>query len=932
MNISVNFTLGIAVYCKSSSPKRELMASEAASNAQGINWALPGRLNVRVRSGKKLHDVQYLKFIRGEQDPFVETALVLASIKDLQAVARERQESLVQKFSDKFFGRDTDVSALDEAELVEICLGSSQWQRTRTIPHGGINPVWKDDDFDEWQRSNATYFRFPGRNPAKVKTRPIRLAVRVWDDENFLKRGKIGIGFIALEEVLKQPSKMTLTTCTLKDGHGTIDLEMCFEPWSPLAMRGQLHVSVHEARKLRRVAKLSVEDPFVQAELLPWGIEARTSTIVDGGLHPVWNEPPMSLIYPGLDTDSVARQHLGLGLRLTVYDGMRIRSNRPMGCVWIDVAEVIERDVKRLATAEPPIENKKMDDKDVSITKELMDTKHGVQPCGELTFQLSFKPTYDIIETCSTGTVAVSAGKAKRRALLVGIKYTGSEQELPGCHNDIRKIQTLLQQSFKTTEMRVLMDEDNASQQQLPTSKNIRAGLRWLLEGTVAGDALYVHYSGHGSQVPDEDGDEKDGFDEILVPMDFDGKNPKSYITDDELRMEFFDQIPKGVDVTAVFDCCHSGTISDAKLLRRATRGTSQVVATGTNSQTETESNISSTQHDKSVKSRYLAPSSEMFERMSELQKSRQAPGSTFHAVGAFFKGVSNELTLVSRAQVNTRIKQGSSFVVLSGCKDDQTSMDATFDGQRNGALTWALCKVMQGNMEETITLESFLGQVRQLISSYPINGLDQVPQITLGTAKTGKSGWMEAWYASSAVLSVSKSVPTVSNGDPQIDVVSNKPLNNTKLSKTESIATTSGARKDGVVLTTQTKPKSLDENDHIQINSNVATGNKREEEIIKLNMSNSVKSAQQKPSQTSSLPMRKPQGHKGMKSDDRDESSGKKQMENLSQKGKRPAWQLLEPSMQNYLAPVKDMTSNLFSLPKWKGYHQHTRIRPAGK
>jgi hypothetical protein len=59
------------------------------------------------------------------------------------------------------------------------------------------------------------------------------------------------------------------------------------------------------------------------------------------------------------------------------------------------------------------------------------------------------------------------------------------------------------------------------------------------------------------------DDDEADGMDETLVPLDFDGNDPRTFLTDDELKSSFFDVIPNGVFVTAIYDCCHSGTMSD---------------------------------------------------------------------------------------------------------------------------------------------------------------------------------------------------------------------------------------------------------------------------------------------------------------------------------------------------------------------------------
>jgi len=54
-----------------------------------------------------------------------------------------------------------------------------------------------------------------------------------------------------------------------------------------------------------------------------------------------------------------------------------------------------------------------------------------------------------------------------------------------------------------------------------PTKRNIEAAFKYMVDCSHAGDVVFVHYSGHGSRVRDLDGDEDDGFDETLVPVDF---------------------------------------------------------------------------------------------------------------------------------------------------------------------------------------------------------------------------------------------------------------------------------------------------------------------------------------------------------------------------------------------------------------------------
>ena len=54
-----------------------------------------------------------------------------------------------------------------------------------------------------------------------------------------------------------------------------------------------------------------------------------------------------------------------------------------------------------------------------------------------------------------------------------------------------------------------------------PTSKNIMAAYKTLVAQSEAGDAVFCHYSGHGCSIKDDDGDEADGKDEALCPIDY---------------------------------------------------------------------------------------------------------------------------------------------------------------------------------------------------------------------------------------------------------------------------------------------------------------------------------------------------------------------------------------------------------------------------
>ncbi len=85
---------------------------------------------------------------------------------------------------------------------------------------------------------------------------------------------------------------------------------------------------------------------------------------------------------------------------------------------------------------------------------------------------------------------------------------------------------------------------------------------RWLIQGAKSGDSLFFHYSGHGATSKDvsPETDEADGQDETLVPLDY---QSAGMIVDDEIFDMLVAPLPKGVRLTAVMDCCHSGSVFD---------------------------------------------------------------------------------------------------------------------------------------------------------------------------------------------------------------------------------------------------------------------------------------------------------------------------------------------------------------------------------
>jgi len=144
----------------------------------------------------------------------------------------------------------------------------------------------------------------------------------------------------------------------------------------------------------------------------------------------------------------------------------------------------------------------------------------------------------------------------RKRALLVGINYYGTRAELRGCINDVQRMNGMLRGMYGFNDIKVLTDERSRPDER-PSRANILAGLRWLVEGAQPGDCFFFHYSGHGAQQKDPTFSEEDGYDETICPEDF---QSAGMIVDDEIYDAIVAPLPSGAKLTAIMDCCHSGT------------------------------------------------------------------------------------------------------------------------------------------------------------------------------------------------------------------------------------------------------------------------------------------------------------------------------------------------------------------------------------
>jgi len=150
----------------------------------------------------------------------------------------------------------------------------------------------------------------------------------------------------------------------------------------------------------------------------------------------------------------------------------------------------------------------------------------------------------------------------RKKALLIGINYTGTNAALRGCINDVVRMKEFLKANgfVEAPNTMVVLTDDKTDNRQRPTKRNMLAAMKWLVQGAVTGDSLFLHYSGHGGQTQDTSGDEDDGYDETIFPVDY---NQAGQIVDDELHDILVRGLAPGVRLTVIFDSCHSGTALD---------------------------------------------------------------------------------------------------------------------------------------------------------------------------------------------------------------------------------------------------------------------------------------------------------------------------------------------------------------------------------
>ena len=263
-----------------------------------------------------------------------------------------------------------------------------------------------------------------------------------------------------------------------------------------------------------------------------------------------------------------------------------------------------------------------------------------------------------------------------KKALLIGInRYKIPGADLRGCVNDVENMKGVLTRMYGFASKDVTVMTDFAA-----TTKAMKAAVSKLVRDARSGDVVLLHYSGHGANVIDVNGDESDRRDEILCPTDLDWHKP---LLDDWLR-KTFNRLRAGVSLTVIMDCCHSG--SNTRVLLPP---------------------------DAPSIPRFLPNPLDIMEAESGRKPRGKVKGSL---------------------RVSTAPKRKKSDVVdadipellVTGCRDTQTSADAYIGGSYNGALTYCVVETLKAAGGTISYRQLHQGTIKRLKQE----GYDQVPQL----------------------------------------------------------------------------------------------------------------------------------------------------------------------------------------------------------
>jgi len=262
----------------------------------------------------------------------------------------------------------------------------------------------------------------------------------------------------------------------------------------------------------------------------------------------------------------------------------------------------------------------------------------------------------------------------RKKSLLIGINYTGSAHALQGCHSDVDNVAEFLSYKGYSNEHRdrVILSDNPAVRHDSPywpSGHNLLAAMDWLVGEP--GCTLFLHYSGHGGQIADVDGNRSTGLDTSIVPVDYERNGQ---ISSTLLHEHLVTNLASNCTLFILLDCCHSGSAVELPYVYRSNAFGEISLLDNLRKGAEL---VGEAQH--------LISGGLRFDKAGEARE--LLAGAT-----SFFKGLKHvadgEEEGLQEGEFEDQYGHEKRMVTMfSGCRDDQTSADARIEGESTGAM-----------------------------------------------------------------------------------------------------------------------------------------------------------------------------------------------------------------------------------------------------
>lgn len=307
----------------------------------------------------------------------------------------------------------------------------------------------------------------------------------------------------------------------------------------------------------------------------------------------------------------------------------------------------------------------------------------------------------------------------RRKALLIGINYFGTEHQLNGCHNDVGNVKEFLVNdrgwSDDPNDMVIMLDTpENKGTPFWPSRANILEAFKWLVSANNAGDSVWISYSGHGGQVKDLEGERANGLDDTICPIDF---KQNGQITADLLHRALVSPMNPECRMHILFDCCHSGSACELPFVYRP----------------DAHGNVNLIDNVKKGIGLIRAAGDLLHGDFNQdkLRDAKMLLGGATDFFNSLKHGSGNAEVdadgLAKESFQENWEAEGKDVWMYSGCADDQTSADTSIAGLATGAMSWAFINTMRENPNQSYI--DILRNTREaLIKKY-----SQIPQLSCG-------------------------------------------------------------------------------------------------------------------------------------------------------------------------------------------------------